>query len=217
MTRSHRSGWAPLIVIAALGCATPRGPHETVPPSSATPEAAAGAAFMTGRLFELEGRLLEAVEAYETAVRLDPESADLHRMLARVRGRLGQSPLAVEHAERAFELDPQDELNRRTLAGLYIVTKRYVEAADLLEPMFQSDALSPEGLLVLLRLQVELGRVEGAREVTSRVLERARGEGGGAPPLRAFIALGRAYERLGEWTEAEAPCSPPAASVSSIQ
>jgi tetratricopeptide (TPR) repeat protein len=152
-------------------------------------------------MLELDGRLLEAVEAYEEAGRLDPESAELQRVLARVRGRLGQPDLALEHAERAFELDPEDELNRRTLAGLYIATKRYAPAADLLQPMFDADELSTDGLLVLLNLYVELGREDEARRVGQRILGGDPSEMG-PPRARSFLAVGKSYERLGAWEDA---------------
>ena len=51
-----------LIGLTALACAGPG-----LPTSSSRSDVVAGAAFMRGRILELEGRLLEAAEAYELA------------------------------------------------------------------------------------------------------------------------------------------------------
>jgi tetratricopeptide (TPR) repeat protein len=158
---------------------------------------------MQGRLLELEGRLLEAAQAYERASGIDPDSPEVHRALARVYGRLSQPERAVEHARRALDLDPTDELSRRTLAGLYVATKQYEEATELLEPMFQQSTLSRDGLLVLLSLQIELGRSEDARRVAQKLLEPSDAEQGALPPARVYLAVAKAYERLGDLGEAE--------------
>ena len=62
------------------------------------------AIFLRGRLLELDGNLVEAAAAYDAAAELDPDSADLQRHLAQVRVRLGETEVALAHAERAFEL-----------------------------------------------------------------------------------------------------------------
>ena len=58
----------------AAACAGPAGPRGSALPSgSDAPEVRAGAEFMAGRMHELEGRLLEAAEAYVRAARHDPQ------------------------------------------------------------------------------------------------------------------------------------------------
>ncbi len=80
---------AVLAVAVLLACASPKGFRELILEVPISPEAEAGAAFMEGHLLEMQGRLLEAVEAYAEAARLDPESAQIQRVLARVRARAG--------------------------------------------------------------------------------------------------------------------------------
>ena len=61
----------------------------------------------------------------------------LQRHLAQIWARSGDSERALKHAQSAFVLDPEDEPTRRALAALYITTKNYGRAVELLEPRFE--------------------------------------------------------------------------------
>jgi tetratricopeptide (TPR) repeat protein len=55
-----------------------------------------------------EGRLEEAVAAYETAIASSPDSAFLYRELAGVERRKGDDDRALEHLRKAVSVDPAD-------------------------------------------------------------------------------------------------------------
>lgn len=72
------------------------------------------------------GRLDEARTAYAQAIAASPDSPFLHRELAIVEQRAGQLPAALEHIQRAIELDANDPRN-------------FVVQADVLEAMGEWD------------------------------------------------------------------------------
>ena len=153
---------------------------------------------MRGRLEELEGRLVQAAEAYERAVALDPQSASLQSSLAGVRARMGQEEAALVHAMRAFELAPDDEPIRRMLAALYVSLKRYQEAVALLDPQFDRGELSQDGRFQLFGLHLHLEQMPRAQQVAEQMIEDAPGD------LRGYFALGAVLERADRVQEAEA-------------
>ncbi len=182
-------------------CATPAPPPERVTP--ATPaveyptEVAASTAFLRARQLELDGRLLEAAEAYEEAARLDPDSAFLQGHLAGVLVRAGQPDRAVGYAERAFDLDPADDRMRANLASLYVNLRRWEDAVALLEPPFVAGELGAPGLFTLFDLYLRLGRESAAMRVGEEMIAADPDD------LRGYIALGAGLERYQQFGRAE--------------
>ncbi len=162
------------------------------------PAAESTALFLQGRMLELDGKLLEAAAAYEAAAALDPESAELFQRTAQVWARMGQPEKALEFATVAHALDPDDDGARRGLATLYVALKRYGDAAGLLEPHFETDELSLEGLFALFNLYIEMGRPQDAEIVAERFIEHAPRE------PRGYFALGVALERQNRHEDAQA-------------
>ena len=70
----------------------------------------------------VDGRASEALEAYSRAAAKDPDSAYLNRKLAAVLAQHNRIDEAIEHAERALELDPEDESSRLFVAQFYPVS-----------------------------------------------------------------------------------------------
>jgi len=154
-----------------------------------SPEAEAGAAFMRGRALELDGRLLEAAEAYEHAARLDPNSAAVQRSLAQVWLAAGDPQRALGYAERALELDPDDEELRSNLATLHVRMQQYDRAVALLEPLFDQGKLADEGSFTLFTLYLNLDRIDGAKKVAQKLIADSPED------VRGYLALGAVHER----------------------
>ena len=186
-----------LLLALAPGCAT--SSRTPARPEIATPsrEAQAAAAFLRAHSLELEGRLAESAEQYERAAQLDPESAQLQRFKAQVYARMGHVDEALASGRRALELEPDDERTLLALARLYALLQRGDEARGLLEPHLEQDSLSPDGLFLLIELEVSAERYaeaeEAARRLATREPERSR----------APYALGAILERAGRLLEAE--------------
>jgi tetratricopeptide (TPR) repeat protein len=188
-----------LLAIALLGCALPFGPRTPEPgvAAHASPEAAAMEAFLRGRMLELDGDYAGAAEAYAEAARQDPASPDLARKLAQIYLRTGDTERAVEQAERALALAPDDEETRRTLAIVYVAAQQFDRAAALLEPGFEAGTLTPEGVFGLCRLWIQLGRFEDAERAAARLGELEPDD------VRCLFAVGQGYAQAGRAADAE--------------
>ncbi len=182
------------IVAWTTACLSPSG---GIQPDPSDPEAAAGAAFLKGRMLELEGRLAESAEAYEEAAKLDPDSEELPRYLAQVWARAGEPEKALKHAERAMELSPEDGQTRNLLSALYIANKQYEQAIELLEPRLEANDLSDDGLFGLFNLYLEIERLDGAERVARQMLDRD------PHSLRGYFTLANVYERRDQIDAAE--------------
>src|SRR5262245_59613009 len=197
MSKGSSAARAVLVALLASGCASLLDRHTgsdetdaaadyTVQPVS--PEAEADAAFMRGRAFELDRRYLEAAESYEKAVRIDPNSPDLQRALAQVWMSAGEPARALEYAERALALQPDDEGLRVSLASLHARMHDYDRAIELLEPVFQKGGLDDEGLFTLFTLYLNTDNGPGALAVAQRMVKDDPDD------VRGYLALGAAYE-----------------------
>ena len=99
-----------------------------------------------------DGDLLTAREAMRQAIIKDPNSAYLEMRLSRIDAHFEDLPGAISHAERAVELEPDNEEARTLLGGLYRLAQN-VEGAEsaLLDddgrPVSDSAALLLPGLL----------------------------------------------------------------------
>jgi tetratricopeptide (TPR) repeat protein len=72
-----------------------------------------------GERLKDEGKLTEAVEKYLEALEADSSFALAHLALAVVYGRLGDHEKAVQHGERACELEPEDPFSYTAMSVTY--------------------------------------------------------------------------------------------------
>lgn len=93
-----------------------------------TPESAARGWQIRGRLEIGDGRLAEAGQAFDQALRLDAEAASLWTDIARLRFLGGEQAQAIVAAERAVALDPKDP-RALELRGLLIREQFGLQAA----------------------------------------------------------------------------------------
>jgi tetratricopeptide (TPR) repeat protein len=76
------------------------------------------------------GKLQEARAAYQAAIASSPETPFLHRELADVERREGKVDDALEHAQKAAELDPDEPRTLILLGQLYEAKEDFQRAAD---------------------------------------------------------------------------------------
>lgn len=84
----------------------------------------------TARKLAEAGRLDHARAAYAEAIAASPQSPFLHRELAEVERRAGNIDLALEHANRAAELEPDEPRTHVMLGELYEARGEPLRAAD---------------------------------------------------------------------------------------
>lgn len=156
------------------------------------------------------GRLDEAVESLTTAVRLEPEFADLrlslcgayaHRAPAAAAGspeKVVQADLdsAIAHCGAAVDLGPGDPFYRHNLGRVLYLAARHEEAVEAFGEALRLDGGRQETRLYLGKSLVVAGRFEAALEHLSGAVAAAPKDAEG------HYFRGRAFEGLGRLSEA---------------
>jgi len=100
-----------------------------------------------------------------------PRYADLHLRCSRVLGRLGKVAAAIEHAERAVQINPRYVDGLLQLAGLTASAGREAEAVELLQRAVDAGADWPDVHYQAGRLMKALGRSSHAARHLRRALQ----------------------------------------------
>jgi len=192
--RARGLGLAPLALAAVLlgGCAAlprPHWPHigeraEQPERPGAPPEYD----YLVGRQLELDGKVDDALAAYERAIAKDPGSALLLRTTAELLARNGRVDQALPYAERAFEIDPNEGNIRLFLGTLYRIRKDTAAAERTLRKP-DGTPYDADAALLLYGLYFDTGRADEA-VATAKWMVRAD-----PTNLRSHLALARAYEK----------------------
>ncbi len=202
--RIHRPSQIALLLTAVLllgGCALlPIGEQVRLRDADPGPEIRPGAPpeydVLVAQSHKARGDLEESLAAFERALEKDPDSAYIHRKLAIGLIRSGRPAKALEHAERALELDPDDPRIRVFLGQLYRM-RRNVAAAELTLTDESGEPINQEAGALLYQVYLESDRGERAVDLALWMIEVAD------DPIKAHLALAKAYERTGEFDKAE--------------
>ncbi|MEM7412521.1 MAG: tetratricopeptide repeat protein [Myxococcota bacterium] len=144
-----------------------------------------------------EGRMPEALAALERAVAKDDESAYLHRLLGELLARNNELDRAVEHAQQAYELAPEDPDVTGFLAQLYRIQKNRSGAEALLLDE-EGAPINADAAFSLYQLYLEQEDFEAALAIGQWMADDDPGE------LRGWLAVANAHQRMGRPKEAEA-------------
>ncbi|HEY0784312.1 MAG TPA: tetratricopeptide repeat protein [Acidobacteriaceae bacterium] len=150
---------------------------------------------LLGLTYGVQSRTAEAVEQFQAAVRLKPDSAAARTNLATALLHQGKSVEAEQQCHKALELDPADYEAKHNLAEIYLASSRLADAVPLLE---QAQRLRPAayGNTYDLALAYLLtGRVAEARQ-------QAEGLAAGQDTGERHNLLGRIDEKEGRFLEA---------------
>jgi len=202
--RVHRpSRIAPLLAAVLLlgGCALlPIGEQARVrdpgPGPEIRPLAPPEYDILVAQHHQTQGNLEGSLAAFERALEKDPDSAYIHRKLAVVWVRSGQPAKSLEHAERALELDP-DDLRTRVFLGQLYRMRRNVAAAELTLMDESGEPINQEAGALLYQVYLESDRGDRAVDIALWMIEVAD------DPIKASLALAKAYERIEEFEKAD--------------
>ena len=181
--------------LLGLGCAgvLPSAPRTAVPPEDASAELD----FLIGHELEMDGRTEEARAAYERALRKDPHAVFLLKRLAELSARGDRLTDALVYAERAFELEPDDEGLRLFLGSLYRLRRDPESAARVLRDA-EGAPVSTDAAVLLFGILLEGQRHVEARDAAQWLIDHE------PESVRGYIALAEVTERMGDAPGAEA-------------
>jgi tetratricopeptide (TPR) repeat protein len=138
-----------------------------------------------------------AVDAFNAALKLKPDSLDAHRGLGQAYQEMGQIDKAAESYRRALAINEKDVTSLNNLAWILAeLRKKPDEALPLAAKAEQLAPSSPEVLDTLGWIQYRRGAYGDAEKALSRAVERAAGNG------TIQYHLGMTYARLGRKADA---------------
>jgi len=123
---------------------------------------AASAARRRGRDAYTSGHYRGAIEAFSTAIRLEPESAEAFYRRGLANDDDGQHTDAAADLARALELEPGLHDAREALARLVVRDGEYARAVDLLNPLVEDQPENARALYLLGESHRGLGEVDRA-------------------------------------------------------
>jgi tetratricopeptide (TPR) repeat protein len=183
------------LVLVGTGCAglraAPEGPGREV-----RPDAPAEYDVLVYHEHIADGRPQEAIAALERAIEKDDQSAYLHQEMAQMLARTGDLDRAVEHAQRSYELAPDDPEVRSVLAQLYRIQQNSADAEKLLLDE-QGKPIDEDSAWLLYQIYLEANDLDAGLGIARWMTENKPDE------PRGWIALANVYEKQERPLDAE--------------
>ncbi len=145
-----------------------------------------------GRVLAMQGKLIEAREVFEHAVKLDPRSPAALSFLASTYSSTGQVELARSHLDRALAINPREPVPNYELGRLSERLGNFVEAESYFRAAIDHGQGYHVPKLGLARVLLEQGRLDEALRSCCEALESS---GGQARPGRLLARLLRREQR----------------------
>ena len=158
-------------------------------------------------LTELQ-RFDEALDAYRTALSLEPELVEAAVQAARAALATGDEATALEFLEPAFALAPDDPNLLALLGKAYLNSGETERAIEPLREAVRLDSLLPEPPYLLARAYRTLGQAEAADLALADFQSRSAAEqtrrqaGRDSRRIEAFLIRAAVYTEEGRFTEA---------------
>ena len=127
MDRSLVTSHLLLLICLALYACAEESPQEKVRPGAAMD---AEVLFTRGTALASEGRHTEAIDAYQQAAALAPNSAKIHYNLGNAYARQLDYPSAMAAYQRVLALDSTHVSARHNLAAMYVKQLNYAQAIE---------------------------------------------------------------------------------------
>ena len=126
--------------------------------------------FIDGSLKESKGQFAEAILDYQEALRFDQDPA-IYYALAKNYSQLRRHSLAAENAREALKRDPDNNEYRQALAGIFINSGQFGEAAKEYAEIVRRDSNNVNALYALAQL-VERTRPLQALQLYQKIIDR---------------------------------------------
>ncbi|HYZ83601.1 MAG TPA: tetratricopeptide repeat protein [Bryobacteraceae bacterium] len=157
-------------------------------------------------LYIQAGRLREAVNEAEEALKANPKDVSARRLLGRIytrmigdsqQGRIdeGMMKKAIEQYEKVVELEPDDIDTLVMLGRLQKIAGNSVESEKAYKKVLAIDADNEDALTGLAMVYSDLGNTKAATELLQRLTQKS-------PSLRTLTALATSYEQMRDYSMA---------------
>lgn len=167
-------------------------------------------AVIVERLAEIHaksGHMREATEEAQTALKVDPDNVDAHRLLARIyvralgeasAGEVPQADItqAIEQFQAILKIEPDDTYSALWLARLYRFENHHADAEKILRQVLQKDSENGAALEQLSQLLIDEGRSQEAISLLTQASTDS-------PSPDAYDLLGSAYSQSKDYAKAE--------------
>jgi tetratricopeptide (TPR) repeat protein len=136
----------------------------------------ASAHYNLGLIHQGRGELELARERFERAIQIDPEEVDAHYQLGRIARAQGKLADAIKHYEQVVARDEAHAQHEiwREIGATYISAGQFNDARTALERFFEHRPNDPEGLYLMGRAYVGLGRRREAIDLMRACIEAVR-------------------------------------------
>ena len=132
---------------------------------------------LLGLTYAAQSQEAKAIEQFQIAVRLKPDSAVARTNLATGFAHAGKPEQAAEQLRKAIDLDPKDFQANHNLGEFYVQSGKIDEARPLLEAAHRADPTSYDNGYDLAQALFMTGRLgEARREVDSLLKQKNAGE-----------------------------------------
>ncbi len=142
------------------------------------------------------GNTDKAIEAYQTSIRLNPDSAEPHADLAKLYFSQKRYQEAGAEYAKAVKIDPSST-NRYSLGQAYLFQDRFIEAEAEFQEVRRLESNSPYGYYGLGLAHSKQGNYEKAIELFEEAVKRDR------EFYDAYAEMGYAYADAGKMEDAQ--------------
>ena len=119
-----------------------------------------------------EGRGQEAIQKLETLLAASPEHAQAHNDLGVLSYRAGDKNLALDHYEKAAQLDPNNTTFQKNLADFYCIEQgQFEKAMRMYVKIIENHPEDVETLMAVGYICENLNKIDDARDFYHLVLE----------------------------------------------
>lgn len=151
----------------------------------------------SGTAYYNAGKYTDAEKEFATAVKLNPRSPRAFNNLANACARLGKNDDAVKYFERSLSIDPNYELPKKGLAGLYLRQNKLNDLNMLVADVIRKNPRSSWALHEYGKLHVLMNEYQSAAEFFERAYQADTSD------VEAVFLKGECYLNLDSTRDAE--------------
>jgi Flp pilus assembly protein TadD len=154
--------------------------------------------FLLGNIFNETNQFAQAIQEYQTVLRLDPDSSSALTNMGVVYYKTNDLEAAVQQYEAALEIEPDDAETRYLLGAAYVQMEQLEQGKAEFEAALELDSQMAPPYIGLGNIYLLQGDLESALETLGQAVALSPNS------PEAHFALGQVYIQLGDVAAARA-------------